>query len=79
MKEKEKLLVGIMLEKASTVFGRFGCNDVPDSIYNGWTIEERQEFVKEYHEWNGDPEEIDKDDLCLPDFAIMAFLAYKMK
>ena len=45
----------------------------------GWTLEERQQFVKEFHEWNGDPEYFNKDWLHLGDSTIMSFLAYKLE
>ena len=68
-----------MLELASNKFGSHCCNDVKNSVYKDWTIEERQKFVKEYHDWNGDPEEYDTKFLHLPDFAIMSFLAHKLE
>ena len=79
MTGNEQKLVAKLLNLASDEFGGHICNDVPNKFYKGWTIEERKQFVKEYHEWNGDPEEYDEDHLHLPDFAIMAFLADKIK
>ncbi len=67
-----------MLELASNEFSNHGCNDVEDSVYEGWTKEERQQFVKEFHDWNGDPDEYDPNFLHLGDSTIMAFLAYKL-
>lgn len=54
------------------------CNDVDDSVWDGWTKEERQAFVKESHEWNGDPEEYDPDRLAMLDFEIAGFLVAKL-
>lgn len=79
MTTKEKKLAAKMLDLASNEFGRHGCNDVDDSVYNEWTLEERQTFVKEFHDWNGDPEEYLPTHLHLPDYAIMDFLAHKLK
>lgn len=79
MNKKEKELASRMLEIAGELFANRNCNDVDDSVYDGWTHEERCGFVKEYHDWNGDPEEYDESYLHLPDFAIMDFLAYKLK
>ena len=79
MNAKEKQLVVKMLEMASDEFSNHGCNDVGDSTYEGWSLEERQQFVKEFHEWNGDPEDFDKDRLNLGDSTIMSFLAHKLK
>ena len=42
-------------------------------------VKARQQFVKEFHEWNGDPENFDKDWLHLGDSTIMSFLAYKLE
>ena len=46
---------------------------------DGWTLEERQQFVKEFHEWNGDPEEYEETFLHLGDSTIMSFLAAKLE
>lgn len=78
MTDKEKILASEMLKLASNEFGNHSCNDVEDSVYDGWTTEERKQFVKEYHKWNGDPEEYDENFLHLQDFAIMNFLADKL-
>lgn len=75
---KEKQLASKMLKYASDVFGYHTCNDVDEAFWEGWTIDERKKFVKEFHEWNGDPEEYDEKFLHIPDFAIMGFLAYKL-
>lgn len=78
MNINEKKLAAKMLELASDDFSNNGCNDVPNSYFDGWTIEERRNFVKEFHVWNGDIEEYDENFLHLPDFAIMSFLAHKL-
>jgi len=78
MNEKEKKLTAEFLDLASSEFSNHGCNDVEESFWAGWTKKERQQFVKEYHEWNGDPEAHDPEHLNLPDHAIMSFLAHKV-
>lgn len=81
MTDKEKLLASKMLELASDEFSNHGCNDVEDSVYEGWTIEERRQFIKEFHQWNEhreDPIDYDPNFLHLGDSSIMAFLAYKL-
>jgi hypothetical protein len=78
MNEKEKKLASEFLELASDKFSNHGCNDVEESFWEGWTLEDRQQFVKEYHEWNGDPESYDPERLNLPDHSIMSFLANKI-
>lgn len=76
---KEKNLISEFLEIASDKFSNHCCNDVDESLFVDWTSDERKQFVKEYHEWNGDPEEFDDKFLVLPDYAIMSFLADKLK
>lgn len=79
MKDREKELAAKFLELAAGEFSNHGCNDVDDDFFSGWTKDERQEFCKEWREWNGDPEEYDPEFLSLPDYAIMDFLAYKIR
>jgi len=68
-----------MLELASNEFSNHGCNDVDDSMYEGWTLEERQQFVRDFYQWNGgDQEEYSPTFLHLGDSTIMAFLAHKL-
>ena len=77
--KKELSLAAKMLELASDNFSNHGCNDVDENVYDGWTSEERQQFVKEFHEWNGDPEEYEETFLHLGDSTIMSFLAAKLE
>ncbi len=77
MTTKEKQLASDMLELASEQFSNHGCNDVEPEIYDGWSLEERRQFIKEYREWNGDPND-DTGLMHVPDWAIMKFMAYKL-
>lgn len=79
MNSKERKLAMEMLEHAAEDFSTHGCNDVPELYFRGWTLEERRKFVKEFHDYNGDPEEYDENFLHLQDFCIMSFLAHKLK
>lgn len=79
MTDKEKKLFLTFLEDASDNLSGNTCNDVDDKVWKGWKKSDRINFVKEFHEWNGDPEEFDKNNLHLPDFAILDFLIYKLK
>lgn len=76
MNAKERLLAAGMLRLASDAFANHGCNDW--SFPEDWTQEEKIQFVLEYHEWNGDPEEFNANYLHLPDCAVMDFLADKL-
>lgn len=78
MNQKEKIILNEMLKLASYEFGTHGCNDVKEVVWKDWTKEDRIAFVKEYHDWNGDPEEFNSKYLHLPDFALMDFLAHKL-
>lgn len=78
MNTKENKLAAELLGLASQTFGNHRCNDVDESYFEGWTIEERRQFVKEYHEYNGDPEEYDENYLYIPDYALMDFMAHKL-
>ena len=65
------------LKEYATALGNNGCNDfdLEKLIPN---IEQRRLFVKEYHEWNGDPYDFDPNYLELPDFAVVAFVGSKL-
>ncbi len=71
-------LAAHFLNIASDVFSCHGCNDVPEKLYDGWTIEERRQFVKEYYDWCDEPEEYDENNLHIGDDALMCYLAYKL-
>lgn len=78
LNEKEQQLAAYCLGEASKHYGNHVCNDVEEKVWDGWTKEERQQFVKGFYEYNGDPEEYDPNCLHLPDFAIMRYLANKL-
>lgn len=78
MTKKEINLTIHFLKEASEELSNNGCNDVDEKVWEGWTKKERKAFVKEYHEWNGNPGEYQEEHLHLPDFAIADFLAYKL-
>lgn len=78
MNNKEKALASYLLRLADNTFSNFGCNDVSEEVWENWSTVERQEFVREYHEHNGDIEEYDPEFLHIPDFALMGFLAHKL-
>lgn len=87
MTEKENKIAAYMLRAASQKFANHGCNDLDSQFFAeiGLTDEEKIQFVREYHTWNGDLKDrfrdgvIEADDfLSLPDFAVMSFLAHKL-
>lgn len=70
MNDKEKSLAANLLNIASDEFGNHGCNDVSEQVFKDWSLNERQKFVKEFHEWNGDPDEYNENFLHIPDLCI---------
>lgn len=76
MNKRELRLSAHLLREAAEHYGRHGCNDFDLTRHFDKSFLET--FVREYHEWNGDPEVFDPRHLYLPDFAIMAFLADKL-
>ena len=74
--EKQKKLVKAMLGDYSDMLGNRCCNHW--EFPKDWSHEEKSEFCKGYHDWNGDPEEFSEDRLYLPDFAVADYLAHLM-
>ena len=77
--ENEKALAAYLLRLAQSEFANDGLSDVKEEAWDGWTIEERKEFVKSYYESEGQPQLFDENDLNLNDRVLMAFLAGKLK
>lgn len=83
MTRKEMRMASLLLKAASSEYGHHGCNDIPSRFFDGvgLTDFEKIDIARRYREWNGDPEEFGgttKDFDCLPDFAIMSFLAHQL-
>lgn len=80
MTKSEKILAAKLLELFSDELVNRGCNDMTNDLTKTMTQEEWRKFDREYHQWNGDPEEhtpTSKGD-NLPDFAVASFLAHKL-
>ena len=73
---KEQALLVDFLKELSDRFGNDGCNDWDFPIT--WTQREVIDFVKDFHAWNGDPEEFSENNLNLPNYAVVEFLAHKL-
>jgi hypothetical protein len=74
---KEMALAAALLDEASESYSNHGCNDW--EFPADWTRAEKVAFVRAWHEWNGDPEEFDEKHLSLPDYAVMSFLADRLR
>lgn len=71
MTAKEVKLTAALLEMASNEFSNHGSNDMDKALLNaiGFTDEEKLALAREFHEWNGDLEEILEDgELSLREF-----------
>jgi len=79
-KETAVILIAKLLEMASDDFDNHGCNDLYDDFWEGVSEEEKQDLYKEYHEWNGDPEEYDPNHVdYLGDSSLMRYFSEKLK
>jgi hypothetical protein len=77
--KKEMLLIAHLLEIASDKFSNHGCNDMDEEIMNQFTSDEKDELSKQYHDWNGDPEEFTPGLFWLGDDSLMSLFAAKLK
>jgi hypothetical protein len=75
--KNEKELTIKMLGVLSDILGDRCCNDF--SFPESWSKDEVTKFVKDYHDWNGDPEEFSEEDLNLPDFGVVSLLSERLK
>jgi hypothetical protein len=83
MTKKERMLTAALLEMAADEFGNHGCNDMDRKLLDkiGFTEEEKIALGRQYHEYNGDPEEAFgtvKDFDWIHDYAWMGFMAHKL-
>jgi len=77
MNAKEKKIAAEMLDDLGDKLANNGCNDW--NFPEDWTMAEKQTFVKEYHEWNGDTEEYDEnEEPYISDFCVANFLSHKL-
>ena len=77
MDAKLSMLAAKFLDDHSRKLGNEGCNDweFPDD----WTIQERRDFVSGSCAANGTPEEYDPENLVIPDFSAVDYLAHLLK
>jgi hypothetical protein len=82
MTPTQRKLAAHLLRLASDQFSNHGCNDFDLSRFI-LDQDERDEFVRGYFAWNGDPEEYFEQsgeaDYRLMDFMLMDFLANRLE
>lgn len=77
MDPKWTRLAARFLDEAADHYSRHGCNDW--EWPEGWTDEEKRDFVRQMHEDNGHPEEFRPDETSPPDWWAMSFLARRLE
>ena len=77
MNKKELELAAKMLEQLSEILSNRGCNDW--EFPEDWSDEEKTALIKDYHDYNGDPEEFDDQHIWLQDDSAAMILAEKIK
>jgi hypothetical protein len=75
--QNELELMADFLEAYSDRLGNDGCNDYV--FPENWTDQEKTLFIKEYHDFNGDPEEYIEGATSLENFCVASLLAFKVK
>ena len=55
------------------------CNDLPRGTFKGWTSEEKNSFMKEFHKWSGDPEEYKPGRMDIMDYEAVKYIAHLIK
>lgn len=75
----EKKLFNLLLEYATHLISNRGCNDLSKEMLSCLSQKEWVELSKQYHKWNGDPEEHrDEHASRLPDYAVIYYFQKKL-
>lgn len=83
MKPYHFRMLSFFLEEFSNLRGSASCNDL-DLQEFGLKRHEMDELYREYHQYNGDPEEyepgmnVEQLRRCVPDFCAVSLLRHKM-
>ena len=77
LNETERRIVAELLERAADTFVNHDCNDFDPDLRSVMAKMEWNQVVADYHRWNRTAPE-DQDD-NLPDWAVMRFLAGRLK
>jgi hypothetical protein len=79
MTKKEKILAADLLDMAAEVFGRHGCNDVPEELFEGWSNDEMKKLERDDLESDGLEDYSADDPPCLADFGLMYYFAKALR
>lgn len=72
-------LISKLLEMASYQFSNHGCNDLYEDFWDGVSEDEKQNLYKEFHDWNGDPEDYNPSQIgYLGDSHLMRYFSEKV-
>lgn len=77
LNQKETEILDQFLDQLTDTMYNNCCNDW--DFPENWAPFDRQKFVREYHAWNGNPEEYNPQHLRLMDFQAVSFLRQRMK
>lgn len=69
------------LDQYHNIMTNAGCNDVPSSLWKGWTKKEKQQFVKEFEDWNSEGRDYDPSEKAehFPDSCLVELLRHKLE
>jgi hypothetical protein len=79
MNKAQLIFTANLLEMAANQFSNNGCNDLPVALEAWFTQPEWDALNKEYHDWNGDPEEYKPGRILNHDCLWMDFMAKKLR
>lgn len=79
MTKNQLKLASALLELASKQFSNHGCNDLSEDITDLLSQSEWDELNKEFHDWNGDPENYEPNDIMHYDWLWMNYMSKKLK
>ena len=77
LKAKALTLAGELLRDYAERLSCDGCNDW--DFPKDWTTQDKEAFVKAFHDWNGDPEEFNPQRLILGNSSVAGVLSAVLK
>lgn len=77
LNSQEQALATAMLANFAAQLANDGCNDW--EFPPEWTLLQRQNFAREFHAWNGSPEDFEPMNPRMQDNDVARFLAHRMQ